>query len=450
MKSKSRLLWLVLLSSCRPGWSQEVTGNLEGRILQVEGKPLAQVNITIHGPSLQGQRGTASDHDGYFRLLRLPVGAYTVKLSHVAHQEVSYENIPIRLGKTTTLGEVRLQSRMVEMAEVVVSGERPVIDPTTTTIGENLQPETFNNLPVERNFRTIPTLVPQANTSFYGDEANISGSTGSENTYVIDGMNVTDIGLAAGSINLPYNFIKEIEVKTGGYEAEYGRALGGIINVITHSGSNHLHGQLFGFFTNQELGGEGRLNVEGAKVAGFSQYDVGLSLNGPILRDKLWFFAAYNPNVAYEDIALPSLGTYRDKITYHLFAGKLTWQAAANTSIVFTVLGDPSTHHIVNTNFGSNEIANADLLLIAEEEGSIGMSLTARQTMSQNLLLEAAISRLHDYDQRQGETERGRNEPIFRDFVNGIFSGGVGFALRVDDFRTAAKMSASLALGKHT
>lgn len=433
--------------------AQQVTGNLEGRILDAQEKPLAEVSIVMQGPALQGQRGATSDDRGYFRVLVLPVGSYTVKLSHIAHHAATYENVPIRLGKTTTLGEVRLQSREMQMAEIVVSGERPVIDPTSTTIGENLRAESYNQLPVDRNFRSIATLIPQANATFYGDEANISGSTGTENIYVIDGMNVTDPVGGFGSTNLPYNFVQEIEIKTGGYEAEYGRALGGIINVITPSGGNDFHGQLFGFFTNQGFGGERRPGLEGAKVGDFSEYDAGLSLHGPLVRDQLWFFAAYNPNHAQEDIEIPGLGTYPDRKTSHLFAGKLTWQARENTNLVFTLFGDPSTHHEVYSNpivFGGPvQIENADVLLDIVEEGSINTSLQMRQTVSRNFLLEASISRLDQRHKFQPETERGRSEPSFRNLVNGLWSGGIGYVADDKSSRTAAKLGASLFIGKH-
>ena len=173
MRKTFGLMWLVLALAVGTARSQEVTGNLEGRVLNAQGEALPGVNITIRGPSLQGMRGATSDAQGYFRILALPVGSYTVKISHTAHQGVTYENVSVRLGKTTTLGEVRLRARTVEMPEIVVSGERPLIDPTSTTAGTNLESSTYETLPVDRNFRSIVSLVPQANTSYLGDEVNL-------------------------------------------------------------------------------------------------------------------------------------------------------------------------------------------------------------------------------------------------------------------------------------
>ena len=90
-------------------------------------------------------------------------------------------------------------------------------------------------------------LSPMATESYYGDGLNLAGSTGWENVYYIDGNNVTDPMRSSSGTNLPYNFVKEIEIKNGGYEAEFGSSIGGIANIITHSGGNQFHGQVFGF-----------------------------------------------------------------------------------------------------------------------------------------------------------------------------------------------------------
>ena len=89
------------------------------------------------------------------------------------------------------------------------------------------------------------SLLPQSNLSYYGDGVNIGGATGFENKYFVDGVEVTDPLLGVSSTYLPYNFIKEVEVKAGGYEAEFQSALGGVINVVTNSGTNQFHGSVF-------------------------------------------------------------------------------------------------------------------------------------------------------------------------------------------------------------
>ena len=141
------------------------------------------------------------------------------------------------LGSTTSLGTIVLQQQSIETEEIIISGNKTLIDPTSTEYGGTLRSKDFENLPLDRDYKSIVALLPLANTSYFGDQVNFAGATGFENKYFIDGMDVS-YGFNSGTgTNLPYNFIKDIEVKTGGYEAEYKSSLGGIINVITNSGS---------------------------------------------------------------------------------------------------------------------------------------------------------------------------------------------------------------------
>lgn len=446
-------LCLAVLLGGPAAQAQEVNGHLEGRVLDAQGAPIAAVNVTLRGESLQGERGATTDERGYFRVPALPVGTYTVRLSHTAYQGVTYEKVDIRLGRTTSLGEVRLQVRTMELPEVVVSGERPLIDPTSTTLGANLTAGTYQSLPVERNFRSMTALLPQANLSFFGDEVNISGTTGIENAYFIDGINTTDIYRASTSTNLPYNFVQEIEVKTGGYEAEFGRALGGIVNVITPSGSNDFHGQVFGFFTDDPLTQKQRPGTVKETVEGFTFYDLGFSFHGPIARDQLWFYAAYNPIFERRDVEIPGLGIHKDSGIAHLLASKLTWKAGSNTSLVFTLLGDPSQRHKVsNPGLGlatPSRLENPDSFLEDFKEGGVALSLKASHRFSERLLLDASLSRFDRQRRSRGDTERGRKEPTVFDFENSVWSGGFPFFEDPRTGRTALQLSGSLFLKQH-
>ena len=96
------------------------------------------MNIIVVSPSLQGVRGAATNEEGFFWVLALPTGYYSVKVTHLSYQEASFQQVVIRLGKTTTLGEIYLKPQTLEMPEIVISGEKPLIDPTSTEIGDNL------------------------------------------------------------------------------------------------------------------------------------------------------------------------------------------------------------------------------------------------------------------------------------------------------------------------
>lgn len=450
--SKQSSLWgalLVLLST--PAWSQAVTGELEGWVVDPAGNPLAEALVTTEGPRLQLPRTAQSDPRGYFRIQAVPSGLYTVRLRLIGRRPIALQHVMVALDRTTSLGVIRLEPRAVELPEIIVSGERPVIDPSTTALATNLQAEDFSPLPVERNYRSIVALAPQANASFLGDETNIAGASGGENAYFIDGVNVTDLQFGATSVNLPYNFVQEIQIKTGGYEAEYGRAQGGIVNVITPSGGNAFQAQAYAFLTQDELRSRARLGLGDVDLGEFSQYDIGGSVGGPIARDRLWFYAAYNPTFDRRDASVPGSGPLRDDKTVHLLAGKLTWQAARVTNVTLTILGDPSRHDQVGFyGGGSGEVANPEAVLGKVSEGGTSLSLQARTLARPNLLLQAALSRSASVRNDEPATQRGRDEPRLDDLESGISSGGYGASDRNRLVRTAAAINASLDLGPHS
>jgi len=452
-RSVSSFLLLGLMLGVGVGWSQQVDGGLEGRVLSSSGMPVADVSVTVIGQSLQQARAASSDRDGYFRIPAMPVGSYRIKLSQVAYQELILTDVIIRLGRTTSLGEIRLQPRIVALPGVVAFAEK-LVDPSTTTLGVNLHSTMFEALPIDRDYRSIATVAPQANTSFLGDEINIAGSTGGENIYYVDGIHVTDPYIGATSTDLPYNFIQEIEVKTGGYEAEYGRALGGIVNAITRSGGDEFQGQLFGFFTNDRMAGTRRRGLLESTNGEFSQYDMGIAAGGPVLHDRLWFYLAYNPSFNNVDVATPGVGVLSDNRTKHLLAGKLTWQVGAPTQLALTVLGDPSHRRGVRTllpYFGApSGLANPDPVLANVEEGGISLSLQAHHQAGKRVLLMGSVSRVGREHVVEPQTQRGATEPTVIDLATGIWSGGTGGFDKSHIARTAGQASASVFLDRHS
>jgi hypothetical protein len=454
MKKNVGMLFLLVLAATS-AFGQESTGNLQGRVLDAQRAAIAGAEVSISGPSLQGTRTLLTDGRGYFNALAIPVGQFTVKISHSVFRGITFENVPVRLGKTSSLGDILLVQKIQDAREIVVSAEKPVIDTISTAQGSNIESRMFESLPTARNFRSIIALTAQANSSFYGDEVNISGSTGLENAYYIDGINVTDPMRGATSSNLPYNFVKEIEIKIGGYEAEYGRALGGIVNVITHSGSNEFRGQVFGFFNNRGLAGTERQGRVLENVGNFATYDFGLSLGGPIVRDKLWFFAAYNPNFEDKDVEIPGLGFRTDRKRTHLFAGKLTWQISTKTNAEATLLGDPSRRDRIGTTYTGqipvpSLVLNPDPWMGNIKQGGISLALNVRHIVNEKIFLEASLFHSSRDEDDVPATARGRSEPFYYDFLEGVLSGGYGRTWKDHTNRVGGKIKATFFFGNHT
>jgi hypothetical protein len=418
----TRFLMLVLLFLPTLALAQETTGRLEGRLVDATGDPVVAASVVVSGHSLQGNRGAESGGDGRFVLLALPVGEYTVRISSPAYQTHVIDHTRVLLGEVTDLGVVKLLRQVHEVPEVVVAGRATLIDPSSTAFGGDLRAPTYQALPVERDYKTVATLLPHVNASPLGDAPNYAGGTGLENRYFVDGIDVTDPFRGATATRLPYNFIQELQVKSGGYQAEYRSSLGGTLNAVTYSGGNAVRGQVFGFYTSNGFSRTPR-SVPGAPSADmtYSLYDVGFGIGGPIRKDRLWYYAAYNPSRSTEDVDIPGFGSHQDHTTTHSFAGKLTWRANETNTLVLTAVGDPTTGRQVSP--PTIQPGNVDPFLFSVTQGGVGAILEGRHLLSRNLLLETSLSHLSRNDESTPETERGRTEPFFVDSL-GVPSGG--------------------------
>jgi hypothetical protein len=451
--TKKRAFWAgILLLFIFNLEAQEVTGKMEGRLLDPDGRPLPGVQVIVSGASLQGIRQTQTDYRGYFRFFSLPSGVYAVKMHHESYREVAMENVRIRLGGTATLGEIRLQPKVMETYEIIVYGKPPLIDLTSTVAGSNLVADTIKDLPVARDYRSVMSILPGANQSAYGDDVNVSGASGSDNMYAIDGIDVSDPYMRYKNTNLPYNFVKEIEIKAGGYEAQYRSSMGGLVNAVTYSGGNEFSGQLFGFFTNNNFSQTAlRAELE-PSIGKFAQYDFGLSLGGPIIRDKLWFFAAYNPIAKRENVLIPGLKEYEDKLTQDVFAGKITWQPSSRANFVFTVIGDPAEHYSIGTPLFVTVASalNPDPMLTQITEGGYNFLASGNYVFSKNFFLEVSLANTSRRNRIGPATERGKNELCYWDaFSGGAISGGHWGETDGDSFQTTAACKGTLVLGNH-
>ena len=335
----------------------QTTGDIEGKVTEISGGPLPGVTLEATSPRLQGTRVTVSGRDGKYRFPGVPPGEYQVR-AILESFDPAQDNTTVALDATSTLD---LRMRLSTRESIVVSGEAPLIDLSSTTTGTNYTSKVIAKLPVARNYADIVrsnpgVFVDRGDTQGRSLALAIYGATSVENQWIIDGINTTNVirGFQGKAIN--NEFVQEVEVKTGGYQAEYGRALGGVINVITKSGGNEFHGDAFVYYDSQELRADETVTANDSlvgrmRVSDYRRTDFGLDLGGHVLRDRLWFFAAYNridlPSSVsrYESGELVS-NTLEFPLdgTDNLYSGKLTWNAGAGTTLVATVFADPTTN----------------------------------------------------------------------------------------------------------
>ncbi|MDQ2979540.1 MAG: TonB-dependent receptor, partial [Acidobacteriota bacterium] len=332
----------------------QTTGALSGTVTDNDGKPLPGVSVEANSPSLQGTRSTVTSGNGSYRLPSVPPGNYRVKAS-LSGFGTAEKTAAVTLDATAT---VNLTLRITATEAVVVSGEAPLVDVSSTTTGSSYTAKVIERLPVARNYADIVRSNPGVNTDRGETQGRalaltVYGATSVENQYVIDGVNTTNVikGFQGKAIN--GEFIQEVEVKTGGYQAEYGRALGGVINVITKSGGNEFHGDGFVYYDSFKTQSDRKVtpqdSLTGMAITDYKRTDFGADVGGFIFKDHLWFFAAYdrvnNPGKVSRNVAsaaIPTSAQFPLDETDNLYSGKLTWNIVQGSTLVATVFADPT------------------------------------------------------------------------------------------------------------
>lgn len=342
--SHLRCLPLLLVAGTLP-LAAQTTGSLQGRVVDPKGAPLGGARVTLAGANIQGGRTATTDAEGTFRFSLLPPGPCTVTVTREGFN-AQKSQVQVGLDRTATI-EVRMAT--VAQATVEVVERVTVVDVKATTAGANYTNETFEKLPVSRDYANIALLAPGVTEDREGFK--VYGASGAENNYVVDGINTTGVEYGTQGKKIPMEFIQEFQVKTGGYEAEYGRALGGIVNVITKSGGNTFSGDVFAYTEGSFLkSGNQHTNAANQATRPLllenKTQEFGFDVGGYLIKDKLWFFVAYDRRTNKQEKQIRAAGPAQGlpaptDSTRDLFAAKLTWQIAEGHSLVASVLGDP-------------------------------------------------------------------------------------------------------------
>jgi hypothetical protein len=290
------VLWSLLVPAVAAAQTA-TTGAIYGVVTDAStGEAIPGVTIIVTSPASASQTAI-TDEKGAYRITDLAPGEYLVTFYYL-DATIERAGVPVGVQKTTPVYQ-KISGDAVKGEVVKIEGRTPAIDPTSTAQGITIDKNYLKNIPVPG--RTFEAALGAAAGS-QGDIVGVafSGSTSLENQYYVDGVNTT--GLSYGTVGSPVinDFIEEIEIITGGYNAEYGRATGGIVNVVTKSGSNDLKGSIFAYYQPGQLTAAAErtpVNASSLDVTGNIGYraDVGFEIGGPILKDKLWFFVGFAP-----------------------------------------------------------------------------------------------------------------------------------------------------------
>ncbi|MGZ8798069.1 MAG: TonB-dependent receptor, partial [Thermoanaerobaculia bacterium] len=452
-----RALLLALLSLVTLPLFAQTSGGIVGKVTDTSGAAVPGVTVEAKSRALQGTRSAVSDTDGIYRFALLPPGEYTLVFNLSGFGPATHTGV-VALGKDATF-DVTL--RLASVSETMtVSAEAPVLDTASASLGTNLSQRAIETLPTGRNYSSIAQVAPGVSTDANpsnGSQSTIAvyGSSGAENAYYIDGVNTTNMEYGFQGKELNFEFISEVDVKTGGYEAEFGRSTGGIINVITKSGGNQFNGDVFGYHDSDSLQSNADTVVStGGTQVGFTRSDYGADLGGFIMRDKLWFFGAYDGVKNSLDTRLPgdtigSLPVSTSKSRRNLGSGKLTFNLGASQSLVGTFLQDPrvDTGAINDANHTLN--GDPSTYLGRQDFGGRDYALRYDGSFSSKWILSGQLARHREANSVGPSTSEGNGVQVRDAGANFFQTGGFGLIQNKSFDRKHYASSVMRILGGH-
>ena len=307
-----RYAWLLgvlalLLSLPAGAYAQEQGGSIQGVVADTSGAVLPGVMIEARSPSVVGVTTTTSDERGAYRFPALPPGRYelTASLSGFSTKKVS--DVDLLLGQALKIDFALALAGVTE--SVQVTGESPLIDVKQNAATASITSDLLDRIPRGRNFTSVIAIAPGTNDESRNGGFQFDGSSGSENRFVIDGMDTTRLDTGVSGKTVFTDFLAEVQVKTSGYAAEYGGSTGGVVNAITKSGSNTFRGSGGAYYRNNRMQAAPR---KGWRINPFTDCTANTcsgtpefvatpdtkfdnwnpigDLGGPIFQNRVWFY----------------------------------------------------------------------------------------------------------------------------------------------------------------
>jgi hypothetical protein len=404
------------------------TGELGGIVVDDAGEPLAGVRVILTSPQMiGGAKEVVTDASGEFRFSKLDPGRYTVRLS--APDRVGFEEKDIYVGIDARVDREYLLEKAASAAPgervIKVTAKRPMVDVTRASQGTSFTPEFTDRTATSRDYQGVALFAPgTVNGSQAPGNPSIHGGTPFSNVYLLDGLNITDPVTQTFSTNFNFDAIGELQIITGGMDAEYGSTTGGVMNIVTKSGGDEfeLDGSVYWAPKELQLLDPGEVNDS-------NEINANLSVGGPIIKKKLWFFLAgqyvdsqsttpVTSSVFGDDFQIP---TRRFNAFYGL--GKLKWQVAPWQKMTLLIQGDPT--------WITNERQSPTVHPDAERQrfqGGVKIVTTSETTLSDTLFWKSQVGYAADQIYTFPMSCDGDFERCARDSIPGHTNQATGTA----------------------
>lgn len=473
MRKRTLGVLLSLLFLAAPLAAQEQRGGLEGTVKDNTGAVLPGVTVEARSSSALGVQSAVTDANGFFRFTSLLPGEYDITAA-LSGFSAAKARVAVSSGQTPRL-DIAMQVEGVA-EQVQVTADATVLDMSSTKTATTITEKVIAELPRGRTFNTLLQMAPgvrsepKAGTAGVGGYQ-VDGASGSENVFIVDGVDVSNVRRsaldAAGAV--PFEFLQEVQVNSGGFSAEYGGALGGVVNVVSKSGTDVYRGEALYQFTGDALNsdaatantpatgpkGTWRRDPDNAAVAEFfkpaedkyTEQFYGFTLGGPLVRDKLRFFAGYIPQFYDTDRSVNfrsgGLRNSSSKELRHRGIGRLDYSPAQSVQVNGSYFWNPKKTTGLLTGSDPKVAPSAsDLSIQGGYEPANSTSVGVNYIPSSRMLFSARYG--YNYINAKGNTYGKDDAPYYTyqtpsdnrgTVVPPQYAGGTGFANIANPFQ---------------
>jgi hypothetical protein len=292
------LLILLLSAHVAFGQAQSNAADLQGTVKDATGAVVANGNVTARNPGTNFSRSATTNDEGFYRIINLPPGDYEVTVEASNFKKSISPKVTLTIGQSANL-DVTLEPGQITETVTVSDATSEIVETSKTAVATTIDQQRINNLPInERNYLSFALT-----TSTVGRDAgrpigpapttglNFGGQRGRSNLVQVDGADNTDNSVNASRSTVSQEAVQEFQVVTNSFAPEFGRSAGGVVNVVTKSGTNELHGNIFGFLRHRSF--QARNPFAPIEDPPFTRAQYGVTLGGPLDRDRTFFFFAF-------------------------------------------------------------------------------------------------------------------------------------------------------------
>jgi len=294
----SLLAILLLSTSAALGQAQSNAADLQGTVRDAAGAVVPSANVTVRNPGTNVTRNTTTNDEGFYRIINVPPGDYEITVEASNFKKAVLTKVTVTVGQTANL-DVVLEAGQITESVTISDATSDVIETSKTAVATTIDQQRINNLPInERNylsFALTTSTVGRDNGRPIGPAPttglNFGGQRGRSNLVQVDGADNTDNSVNASRSTVSQEAVQEFQVVTNSFAAEFGRSAGGVVNVVTKSGTNELHGNVFGFLRHRSF--QARNAFAPIEDPPFTRTQYGFTIGGPFDKDRTFFFFAF-------------------------------------------------------------------------------------------------------------------------------------------------------------